>query len=305
MKVTVIGAGAMGGLFGSLLQDAGRDVWLVDIWPEHVREIQEKGLGTESAGRVRRIKLNITTDYREVRPADLIIIFTKHPQTADAARAAKEILAPEGLILTLQNGLGNPEIIAREIAEDRIVAGNTLYGSTLLGPGSILHSSRALTHIGPWSGASLARVEEVADFFRRSGLRIEVVEDINTLRWNKLIINVGINAIAALTGIKNGELLDLEITKEISRAAQEEAIRVAELKGYRIRADAVEFTFEIAKQAAMTRASMGQDAAARRQTEIMAINGAVVTMARELGLEVPVNKTLTGLVRTLESHYPS
>ena len=111
MRVTFIGAGAMGGLFGSLMTEAGLDIQLVDIWEEHVEMIKEKGLRIDCDGQVRHVNLDIYTDYRVTRQADLVIVFVKGPQTAEAARAADAIIAPHGMVLTLQNGLGQPAII--------------------------------------------------------------------------------------------------------------------------------------------------------------------------------------------------
>jgi len=121
--------------------------------------------------------------------------------------------------------------------------------------------------------------------------------------WNKLLINIGINAITALTNIKNGQILDLEITRELSRKAVAEAIRVAQAENIKVHDDVVDLVFKVAEATALNRSSMGQDVDNRRQTEIAAINGFVVREAKRLGLQAPVNFALTALVQTLEYHY--
>ncbi|MBW1712052.1 MAG: 2-dehydropantoate 2-reductase, partial [Deltaproteobacteria bacterium] len=121
--------------------------------------------------------------------------------------------------------------------------------------------------------------------------------------WNKLLINVGVNAITALTGLKNGQILDIEPTRDLVKAAVEEALAVARALEIEVLDRAVEHVFEVARATAGNRSSMGQDVDHRRPTEIEAINGAIVDKARALGLEVPVNQTLTGLIKTLEAHY--
>jgi 2-dehydropantoate 2-reductase len=121
--------------------------------------------------------------------------------------------------------------------------------------------------------------------------------------WNKLLINIGINAITALSGIKNGQILDLAITRELSRAAVEEAMTVARAKEIKIKEDAVDIVFKVAEATGINRSSMGQDVDNNRQTEIAAINGFIVREAKKLGIGAPVNFALTALVQTLEYHY--
>jgi 2-dehydropantoate 2-reductase len=129
------------------------------------------------------------------------------------------------------------------------------------------------------------------------------VADVRSVVWNKLLINIGINAITALTHIKNGQILDLDITRELSRNAVAEAINVARAENIEIQDDAVDRVFKVAEATALNRSSMGQDVDSGRQTEIAAINGFIVREAKRLGLEAPVNFALTALVETLQFHY--
>ena len=303
MRVTFIGAGAMGGLFGSLMTESGLDVQLVDIWEEHVQMIKERGLQIDCDGQIRHVTLDIYTDYRMTRPADLAIIFVKGPQTAEAAEAAAEIVSPNGMVLTLQNGLGNADILVEIVDPKKVITGTTSYGSMVLGPGSIRHAGVGPTIIGPWAGADMGKVKEAARVLSKGTIETEVKEDVKALVWNKLMVNVGINAIVALTHIKNGQLIDLEITKELSRAAIEEGLSVAGALGINVRKDAVEHCWWVAEETGKTRASMGQDADAKRQTEIGTINGAIVRLGNELGIETPINFALTALIETWQNNY--
>ncbi len=303
MRVTFIGAGAMGGLFGAVMTEAGLDVQLVDIWPEHVEAIRQNGLQIEDEGRRRRVKLDIHLDYQDTRPADLCIVFVKGPQTAEAALAAAHVLAPKGVALTLQNGLGNADILAETIDPPRVITGTTSWGSTILGPGSLRYAGKGPTVIGPWAGGDMLKVKAVAETLTRGGIETETMTDVKALVWKKLLVNLGINAIGALTHIRNGQLLDLEITKELSRRAVEEGMAVAEALGVAISQDAVEHCWWVAEQVAQARASMGQDVDAKRETEIKTINGAIVRLGQELGLETPINFALTALVETWQYHY--
>jgi 2-dehydropantoate 2-reductase len=144
---------------------------------------------------------------------------------------------------------------------------------------------------------------QFADQFTRAEIETTAINDVRPVIWDKLLVNVGINAITALTGIKNGQILDLEITRELSRAAIKEAASVAQAQGIEIRKDPATHVLQVAEATAANRSSMGQDVDHRRPTEIMAINGFVVREAERIGIPAPVNRTLTALVRTLEEHY--
>jgi 2-dehydropantoate 2-reductase len=305
MKIAVAGAGAMGSLFGALLTEAGNDVWLYDVWPEHVHAVAEHGLSVEHEGRTRIVQIKATTEPKEIGQADLVIIFVKSTQTKPAAETARRLLGNDAMVMTLQNGMGNADIISEFIEPVRILAGTTSHGATMLGPGNIRHAGVGPTTIGVWAkskeGADRAR--QFADFFTQAGIETETVDDVHSVVWNKLLINIGINAITALTGIKNGQIFDLEITLELSRAAVEEAMNVARAQNVKIRDDAVDHVFKVAEATAVNRSSMGQDVDNKRQTEIAAINGFIVREAKKLGLEAPVNQTLTALVETLQYHY--
>jgi len=303
VKIAVIGAGAMGSLFGALLAESGEDVRLYDIWEEHVKAINEKGLGIELDDKTRSVSVNATTDKRKIGKTDLAIIFVKSTQTADAARIASELTGNNGFVLTLQNGMGNADIIGGVIDPGQIIAGTTSHGATMLGPGSIRHAGTGPTVIGMWSGIQKIGIQKIADAFNKAGIVTETVDDVRNVIWAKLLVNVGINAITALTGIKNGRILDLSVTKELSCAAVKEAMEVAKAQGVKVADNTVEHVFQVAEATGANRSSMGQDVDNKRQTEISAINGAVVREAKKIGVKVPVNQTLTALVETMQAHY--
>jgi len=305
MKVAVVGAGAMGSLFGAMLAESGNEVWLYDVWIDHVQAINQNGLNIEREGKTLRVHLKATADPGQIGQADLVIIFVKSTQTQSAAETAQKIAGTDGTVMTLQNGMGNADTIADCITPEQILAGTTSHGATMLGPGSIRHAGIGATTIGSWAETEqgLQRAKQFAEFFNQAGIETEATADVRSVVWNKLLINVGINAITALTGIKNGQILDLELTKELSRAAVKEAMSVAQAQNVNVHEDAVEHVFKVAEATAANRSSMGQDVDNKRQTEIGAINGFIVREANLLGLEAPVNRTLTALVETLQCHY--
>ena len=303
MKVAVVGAGAMGSLFGALLAEAGAAVWLVDVWKAHIDAVNSKGLSIEREGQVRRVALNATTDPIEIGKCDLVIVFVKSIHTGDASRTAAMLAGKDGLVVTLQNGMGNADRIAQDVDPKKVIAGTTSYGGTMLGPGKIRHAGVGPTTIGMWQEGDSAKAQCVAAFLSKAGIETHVSADVKSLVWGKLLINVGINAITALAGIKNGQLLDCESTVGLVKTAVEEAIAVAEAQGIVVRKDAVSHVLEVAKATAGNRSSMGQDIDNQRPTEIEAINGVVVREAERLGMQAPVNRTLTVLVETLQTHY--
>lgn len=295
----------MGSLFGAILAEAGNDVWLYDVWADHVRAMNQCGLRIEQEGTSRTVNINATTDAAMIGRADLVIIFVKSTQTRSAAQTAGLLVGSNGAVMTLQNGMGNADVISEIIAPDRILAGTTSHGATMLGEGRIRHAGSGATTIGAWAATEQGqqRAKESAELFNSAGIETQAVADVRSVIWNKLLINIGINAVTALTGIKNGQLPDLEITREVSRAAVVEAMQVAASLNVEIHPNAVDTVFKVARATAFNRSSMGQDVDHRRETEIAAINGFIVREARRLGLEAPVNHTLTALIETLQSHY--
>ncbi len=295
----------MGSLFGAMLAEAGNTVWLYDVWADHVQAINKDGLRIEGEDRIRTLKIEATTDAEQIGPAELVIIFVKSTQTAAAAESVRTLAGSDGIVMTLQNGMGNADILAESVDAERVLAGTTSHGATMLGPGRIRHAGVGATTIGAWTATKLGcqRASRISDFLTGSGIESESVSDVRSVLWNKLLINIGINAITALTAIKNGQLLDLEITRRLSRMAVEEAIQIAGKLKIKVRHDAIDHVYAVAKATAANRSSMGQDVDNKRPTEIATINGYIVREAGRLGVPAPVNETLTTLVQTLEYHY--
>ncbi len=305
MKIAVIGAGAMGSLFGALLAEGGHEVWLCDIRQDHIKALKQSGLKIEWEGKTRIVRLNATSDLRQIGASELVLIFVKSTQTKSAAESAALLADRNGWVLTLQNGMGNAETIAEHISPNRILAGTTAHGATMLDAGSIRHAGAGPTTVGMWvgGGKEFQIARQIADVFTQAAIESAAVEAVRPVIWDKLLVNVGINAITALTGIKNGQILDLESTRELSRAAVEEAASVAKAQGIEIRKDPADHVFQVAAATAANRSSMGQDVDHRRPTEIKAINGFVVREAEGMGIAAPVNQALTALVETMEAHY--
>lgn len=305
MKIAIVGAGAMGSLFGTLLAEGGHAVWLYDVWQKHIDAVNQNGVTLEFDGKTHRVRLKATTDPLQIGEAELVLIFVKATQTKSAAQTAARLAGTKGLVMTLQNGMGNAETIAHIITPRRILVGTTAHGATMLEAGSIRHAGAGPTTVGMWADGEkeFQNARQIADQFTQVGIETTAVKDVRPVIWDKLLVNVGINAITALTGIKNGQILDLELTRKLCRAAIEEAASVAQARGIQMRIDPATHVFQVAAATAANRSSMGQDVDHCRPTEIKAINGFVVRAAESMGISAPVNRTLTALVQTMEEHY--
>jgi 2-dehydropantoate 2-reductase len=303
MKTAIMGAGAMGSLFGGLLALKGEEVWLVDIWKDHIDTIRSKGLVLEEKGKSQPIPVQATTEVASVGKADLVLIFVKTYHTEKAVSDARVLQKESTVFLTLQNGLGNEETICKQIDRKKVLLGVTGQGATLLGPGHIRHAGWGKTYVGELNGTTSDRVNQIVQMFRKAGIDTEVSSRIHNLVWEKLFVNVGLNALAALLGLKNGQLLDYPETLRLMGALVFEAIEVAKRKGIQIEESPIDRVKTVIEATRENRCSMGQDLDFKRKTEIDAINGAIVREADKIGIPVPCNQMMTDLIKVIEKTF--
>lgn len=303
MRVVVIGSGAMGSLYGAYLSRVA-EVVLFDPWEAHIRAIQQDGLLLEELdGSEVRVFLPATNDPTDLREADLALIFVKSHQTRWAAEVAAQALKPDGLALTLQNGVGNREVVAEVLGEARAVQGVTAHGATLLGPGHVRHAGKGPTHLG-YTPENEARVRRVAEAFQEAGLEVHLLADLNSLVWGKLVVNVGINALTAILRVHNGRLLEIPAARALMARAVQEAVAVAERLGIALPyPDPVARTEEVCRATGPNRSSMLADVLRGSPTEIDVINGAIVREGARLSVPTPVNEVLVSLIKAIEASY--
>ncbi len=303
MKTVMIGPGAMGSLFGGLLSRAGEELWLVGYRKEQVETICSVGLALEEKEKSQIIPMKATPDVTSVGKADLVIFFVK---TYDTERAVSDSLVLEKedtAFLTLQNGLGNEEAICKKIDRKKVMLGVTGHGATLLRPGHVRHAGWGKTFVGELDHRITDRATRIAQMFCKAGIETEASPNIHDQVWGKLVVNAGINALTALTGFKNGQLLDYPETARLMERLVFEAAQVARKKGVHIEEDPIEKVRKAAEATRENRSSMGQDFDHRRRTEIDAINGAVVREAQALGIPAPFNQAVTDLVKAIEKSF--
>lgn len=304
MHILILGAGALGSLVGSRLSRSPARVTLLSTNRDHMRIVREDGLMVEELdGSLTRYDLPAYSDPAEIPgKADLVLVSVKTYATRAALQSIHRLCTGSTVFLTLQNGVGNFERISEVVGEASTLVGVTAQGATLLEPGRVRHGGNGLTVVGEFRGDPSDRVHTIVDSFHEAGIETQAGGNMQQLIWQKLMVNVGINAITALTGIRNGQINTIPDARSLCRAAVEEALLVAERKGFSFEGDMVERVFAVAEATSRNRSSMGQDIDRRRPTEIDAINGAIVSYGKELGLPVVVNETLTRLVRTLQSN---
>jgi 2-dehydropantoate 2-reductase len=309
LNIAVFGVGAMGSLFGSRLSgDAPgghprANVILVGNWAEQIETVRQHSLTiTYPDGHQTRHTLRITNDLAEVPPADIALILVKSYQTERAARQAAQVLKPDGLAITLQNGLGNLEKLAEAVGPQRAGLGITAQGATMLGPGHLYHAGQGLTHLAKMPGHPGKRLEELAALLNAAGMETTLVDNADSLVWGKLAINAGINPLTALLEVPNGALSENENWRQVMSAAANEVAQVAAAQGIRLPYDdAARRTVEVSKATASNRSSMLQDVSRSAPTEIEAISGAVVRFGKRLGIPTPINEFLLRMVKAKEA----
>lgn len=311
MRIIIVGPGAMGCLLAAFLaksksnsRQTADDIWILDKDKERARMLKEKGISIEGVSGTWQAKIKATSEVKEIEKADLIIICVKSYDTKEAIMQIKTIVGDNTRVLTLQNGIGNIEIITEVVGTEKVIGGVTNLGATLLDLGSSRHAGRGETIIGRIDGKIPVELRHIRELFNNAGLETRISRDIKGLLWSKLIINVGINALTCITRLNNGRLIEFEGTRKILREAVTEATRIAKRKRIKLIYDDPLAKVEAVCEATATNvSSMLQDVLKKKRTEIDFINGVIVRQGQELGIPVPVNSILLDLVKTIEASY--
>jgi 2-dehydropantoate 2-reductase len=304
MRVAIVGAGAMGGIVGATLAEGGAEVTLVDVSTAVVERITEHGLTIERGGVERTLSLPATDKPSRVGPVDLVVLFVKCYHSEAAAVFAAPLVGPSTTIATLQNGWGNGDVLATHFPAERIVIGVTYHSGTLVGHGHVLHTNTndAPTYVGPFIAEDVSRAAAIAGLLQSGGLRAEGRSDIRTEIWKKLVLNSCALPTSALTGSTAGSLTSAPGMRELVDGLISETVAVGRAQGFEIdeleRRDAVHGVLTAAGEG---KASMLQDIEGGRRTEVDVINGAVVRVAEQVDVEVPLNRAMLALIKGYES----
>jgi 2-dehydropantoate 2-reductase len=302
MKIAIVGAGAMGCVYAALLADAGHEIWAIDVNKAHIDAIKANGLRLEGKSGDRTVKINATMNPADAGVCELVIIATKGMHVEAACRSASPLIGPDTMLLSIQNGLGGPDMAASILGEDRVMVGVVGgFGASMVAPGHARHAGMELVRLGERVGPVTERLEKVADVWRSGGFNVKCFDDIDQLIWEKLICNVGLSGPCGITGYSVGELLADEDAFGLTAAAASEAFAVAKARGINLDFDdPVEYVRNFASKIPNSKPSLLQDVEAGRLSEIDVINGSIPVAAEKLGLDAPVNRTLTRAIRVKE-----
>jgi 2-dehydropantoate 2-reductase len=306
--VVVLGAGAMGSLFGGLVAEGGLDVTLVDPWQEHIDAVKKDGLKMVGYGGDRYIPVGATTDPASIESADIVFVQCKANFNAVAAESVRHLFTAEGetVAISFQNGLGNEEQLAEYFGEKNVLGGLTAQGANIESPGVVRNHAELPSYIGEMSGGISDRTRSIANILNDANLPTEASENIRLDIWRKLMANIAISAVSGITGLNIGEIFNKHFADDVSYAALDEAIAVAKAVGVDLSPDdAREILGKIAGPSGtpQNKSSLRVDIENERPSEIDYINGAVVKLAREHNIAVPVNETLVTLVHGLQNRY--
>ncbi len=304
--VAILGTGALAMRFGAVLGRAGHPVTLVGTWAAGLAALAAHGIAVDGDGRVavgaRHLDDVVVDRTRGGRPAaegaatpvpaaPIVLVLVKSHQTARVAPAAARLAAADGLVVTLQNGLGNAEALAAAAGADRVAVGVTTLGAAVVGAGRVRLGGDGTVTIGR-TPATAGRVDALVAWLGAAGLEAAAVGDIAPAVWRKLAVNCAINPLSAVLGVPNGRLLDDPDAHAMLRAAADEVGAVARALGVAVDDDLAALAEAVADRTAANRSSMLQDVERGAPTEIDAINGAVVRAGRAVGVATPVNEAL-------------
>ncbi len=302
--VAVVGAGALGCLFGGMLARAGVQVTLIGR-ATHVAAIQRDGLRFESRGQTTIVPVTATEDMTGVRGARLVLLCVKSTDTDAVARAMAPHLGPDAVVINLQNGVDNVERIRVHVG-NRVLPGLVYVAAEMAGPGHVRHTGGGNLTIGELdvlrrsNSSDRQTLDEIAALLTGAGIKVTISDAVEVDLWTKLVMNCAYNAISALTGSQYGRMVAMEEVRAVMADTVNEVIAVAAAKGVRLPDDLVARAIRLADGMPVTISSTAQDLKRGRRTEIDHLNGYVAREGAALGIATPVNRTLNALVKLAE-----
>ncbi len=306
MKIAVVGAGAMGSIYAAMLAEAGNEVWAVDTWAEHIAAINERGLRVEGPrGNNTATTVRATTDAAEAGRCDLFIIATKADGVGSAAAAIAPLLDTDSLVLTIQNGLGAGERIAKHLPTDNVLLGVAEgFGASMVGPGHAHHNSMRMIRIGEMGGGLTDRLQALVALWQGAGFDVSGFEDIDQLIWEKFMCNATLSGPCTIFDCTVGEMMDDPARWEVALGCTREVFAIGTELGINFSFDdPVAYITDFSEPMRGAVPSMLQDHRAKRPSEIDAINGMAPILGRQVGIATPYNDTVSAVVRAREASW--
>ncbi len=303
LRFGIVGAGAIGCLFGARLWLAGHDVTLIHRDPSIVRAIQKHGVSVQEIDRTfTRVRVPVRKGPTQLPGTEVLIVAVKAYDTKAVAASYRGMVPLETTVLSLQNGLGNVEALQSTLRND-LLAGSTTEGAFSLGPGSVVHTGSGLTVVGDSRGARNDTCFDVKIAFDNAGFRTKTSSNIRGVLWTKAIVNAAINPLSSLTRLPNGALAKNMAIQEIARRVMDEGILVSHAAGIRLVGDPRKLWRRILLSTGANKSSMLQDIERKKMTEIRQLNGAILAQGIKTRVKTPDNWILTKLVLGLEESF--
>ena len=304
-RVVVVGAGAMGSLFGGLLTEGGLDVTLVDIWREHVDAINANGLKMVGHGGDRIIPATATSDPSTIDGADVAFFQCKAIYNADAAASVKHLFDNDRTVaISFQNGLGNEEEIEGILGAGKVLGGLTAQGANIEAPGVVRNHAELPSFIGEMKGGVSGRTRALASAFSAHGLPTEASENIRHDIWKKLMANIGVSGTSAAPNLTLGGIVRVPELEAIAYRAVDEALAVAKAENIELDPDGAREVFhQITSGTPGNKSSLCVDVVNERPSEVDYIYGAVIKLGAKHGIDTPVLQTISAVIKGLQSHY--
>lgn len=303
MKIAIFGTGGVGGYFGGRLAQTGEDVTFI-ARGEHLRAIQTTGLKVDSLnGDFLVYPAKATAEVNEVGPVDLVIVGVKAWQVPEAARAMKPLVGPNTTVLPLQNGVDAVSQLTVELAADHVIGGLCKIVSFVVGPGHIRHAGFGPSVvIGEMDNRRTDRIVEIQKTFNHAGVDTTIASDIQVALWMKFLFIASFSGVGAIANASAGTLrTDPELRAQMLRA-MEEIYSLAHARGIKLPPDSIETVMAgVNGLPDDATSSMHRDLAAGKPSELESQNGAVVRMARESGVEVPIHELIYEKLKPLEA----
>jgi 2-dehydropantoate 2-reductase len=300
LKVCIVGCGAVGSLFAAHLAKKGEaEVWAYDVWKDHIEAMRKNGLRLSGAAEF-TAKLNATSNAKDLPRCDYGIVATKAIHTRSAIAQVAHAFDDASAICSVQNGVGNEEIIAQHVKY--VIRGTTFPAGHPIGPGHIGFDIQGDTWIGPFepTNTTMSKVEELAGLITRSGMNVIALKDARGAQWTKLIFNAATNPVGALTLLHHGAATRFPATARLFNDLIAEGEAVAKALGIELHGDPRALVQKGASAPGKHRASMLQDVLAKHQTEVNFMNGAIVKWGEETGVPTPLNQAVWDLIKGLE-----
>ncbi|MCP8309666.1 MAG: ketopantoate reductase family protein [archaeon] len=309
MKILIMGAGAIGSVFGGFLSNS-QDVTLIGR-VSHISAIRKKGLrisGIWGEHLFKNLKAFTSADEcREFSPYDLILITTKSYDTEYATKQILPLIKEDSIVVSVQNGIGNEEIISKMVGKERTMGGMAIFGAMLIKPGHVKVTVYASECLFGTLSQDMKRSKAIADITTKAGIPSLPTDDIIREKWMKVFYNIALNPLSAILKVRYGALGIYDETRAIIKSMLQEAFEVAKAEGIRLKFTWEEyFNYLIEKQLPPTAehiSSMLQDLERRKRTEVDYMNGAIVRLGKVHGTKTPVNEAIVNLIKTLERMY--